>query len=106
MMGVGLLTIDRILLSLLFTTACRHLPNMDIHLSMFGLISIYLRTDFHLFGPISICSDRFPFARTDFHLLGPISICPDRFPFVWIDFHYLDLYRIGSVCIELIDLYL
>jgi hypothetical protein len=65
----------------------------DFHL--FGSISIcsdrfpFVRFDIHLFGPISICSDRFQFVRTDFHLFGPISICSDRFPLVWIDFHYL-----------------
>jgi hypothetical protein len=38
----------------------------------------FVRTDFLVFGPISICSDRFPFVRTDFHLFGSISIiCSD-----------------------------
>jgi hypothetical protein len=65
----------------------------DFHL--FGSVSIFcldrfpfVRTDFHLFGSISICSDRFPFVRTDFQWFGPISICSDRFPFfVWTGFH-------------------
>ena len=42
--------------------------------------SLFVRIDFHLFGLISSCSDRFPFVRTDFQLFGPISIiCSDEF---------------------------
>ena len=63
--------------------------SIDFHLLLLSLgpISISLdrfdvRTDFHLFGSVSIfCLDRFPFVRTDFHLFGSISICSDRFPY-------------------------
>ena len=55
---------------------------------LFGLISFVRSSD-----RFPICSDSFQFVRTDFHMFGPISICSVRFHsfcsfrFPFVDFH-------------------
>jgi hypothetical protein len=64
----------------------------------FDRFPYYVRIDFQLFGPIFVCSVRFPFVWIDFQLFGPISIfCSVRFLFVSFDFHLFGSISICSV---------